>query len=67
MQAYGDNFIPAIPMKDDPIHTDANPFCPDDSCDCHEDDSLIAKVNEQYQAGLFTAQEATRFVGGKGL
>ena len=64
MQPYGDNFIPVIPI-DDPIHTTTTPFCPVDSCPCHEDEEAIAQVAQTVTDGLLTPTEATDFVSGK--
>ena len=55
--------IPVIPV-DELLHTDCNPFCIDLSCPCKEDQELIQGVDEQYQDGLLTADEATRGVKG---
>ncbi|MGI9061215.1 MAG: hypothetical protein ACR2H5_21850 [Ktedonobacteraceae bacterium] len=64
MQAYGDNFIPLIPV-DSLIHTTENPFCYDPACPCHEDKDKIETVGRHVQDGLITPQEATDFVNGK--
>jgi len=56
-----------IPMEDDLVHTDNSPFCRDSDCPGHSDPDLIAQVNEQYEAGLLTAEEATNYVMGKTL
>ena len=61
---FFDRPIP-IPMEDDPVHTDHDPFCSDPSCPCHEDDALLAAVSEQVEQGLLTPDEATRFVQGR--
>jgi hypothetical protein len=34
-------------------------FCPFGDCPCHEDQTLIGGVNDLYQDGLVTGQEAT--------
>jgi hypothetical protein len=44
------------------LHADTG-FCPF-GCPCHEDQELIGEVNEQYQSGLLTPDEATRTVAG---
>ena len=46
-------------------HTADKPFCPEPSCNCHEDSDAIAQVNEYVQEGLMTPDDATRFVQGK--
>jgi hypothetical protein len=66
MQGFGDNFIPVIPV-DYLEHTDEKPFCWNGSCACREDQDNIALVAEQVQEGLFTPQEATDFVAGRGI
>ena len=68
MQGYGENFIIVVPAPaGDWMHTATRPFCPDDSCPCHEDPALIADVQTLYQNGLVTSQEATRIIEGKSL
>ena len=54
-----------IPMEDDLVHTDHDPFCSDPTCLCHEDPDLLADVAEQVEGGLLTPDEATRFVQGR--
>jgi hypothetical protein len=66
MQGFGDNFIPVIPV-DYLEHTIEKPFCWNGSCACHEDLDNIAQVAQQVQEGLFTLQEATDFVAGRGI
>jgi hypothetical protein len=66
MQAYGDNFIPVIPV-DYKEHTARDPFCWNETCPCHEDEDAIAAVNQAVQDGLMTPDEATDFVKGRGL
>lgn len=56
-----------IPMEDDLLHTSTSPFCPDPSCGCHEDQTLIGEVATQVKAGLLTPDEATNIVAGNGL
>lgn len=66
MQPYADNFIPVIPMKDEPLHTPDKPFCfVDPRCPCHDDQALIAEVAEFVLQGLMTPDEATAFVAGR--
>ena len=64
LQHWGDNFIPVIPT-DNILHTADHPFCFDPSCGCHEDQELIAPVNQAYLNGELTSQEATNIVNGK--
>ena len=63
---FFDRPIP-IPMEDDLVHTEHDPFCSDPTCPCHEDDTLIDSVAQQYEDGLFTPEEATRFTQGRQL
>lgn len=65
MQGFADNFIPVIPV-DYPEHTTERPFCWHD-CPCHEDQESINIVAQHVQDGLFTPQEATDFVAGRGI
>jgi len=66
MQGFFDNFLPVIPLEDDPQHSDEHPFCYDPLCYCHEDnDAAIASIHHAVQNGLLTPQEATDFVAGK--
>ncbi len=68
MQGFGDNFIPVIPFEDDRLHMDTHPFCSiDPHCSYHEDQELIRTVAGHVANGLFTEEEATRFVAGRGL
>ncbi len=66
MQGFADNFIPVIPV-DYLEHTDEKPFCWNAACPCHEDQESITTVAQHVQDGLFTPQEATDFVAGKGI
>jgi hypothetical protein len=66
MQGFGDNFIPVIPIGY-PEHTQEKPFCWNGSCPCHEDQDTISQVAKHVQDGLFTLQEATDFVAGRGI
>ena len=61
-----DNFSFVVPV-DYRLHTPEKPFCYDKSCSCHEDELLIAHVAQQVQDGLFTPEEATDFVRGRGI
>jgi len=67
IQPYGDNFIPVILMEDDPCasHTDAHPFCWDETCLCHEDQELLTRVNEAVVTGLLTPEEAAIHIQGR--
>ncbi|GHO66550.1 hypothetical protein KSC_054420 [Ktedonobacter sp. SOSP1-52] len=60
-----DNFIPVIPMEDEPAHKGTSLFCSDPTCGCHEEPALIEPVNQQYLDGLLTAEEAARTIQGK--
>jgi hypothetical protein len=59
-----DHSSPVVPV-DDLFHTDDHPFCPLDSCTCHQDPALLASVEHAVTDGLFTLNEATNFVQGK--
>ena len=56
-----------IPMEDDLVHADHDPFCSDPTCPCHEDDSLISEVSQQVEDGLLSPAEATSLVQGRQL
>jgi hypothetical protein len=64
MQHYGDNFVPVVP-EEHPLHTPKHPFCYDDTCGCHDDETLVTDVLDAYTAGLLTSQEATLMMQGK--
>jgi hypothetical protein len=49
------------------VHTKKHPFCIDPFCPDKEDQEAIGVVNQQYQDGLVTADEATRIVQGRGI
>ena len=66
IEPYGDNFIPVVPV-DYELHTPEKPFCFDQACECHEDEMLIFQVSLHVADGLMTPDEATDFVGGKGI
>jgi hypothetical protein len=67
MQGYGDNFIPVIPVEVYLEHTGEKPFCWNNTCGCHEDETLISEVAQHVEQGLMTSDEATDFVAGKGI
>ena len=56
-----------IPMEDDLVHTDHDPFCSDPTCPCHEESVPLDSLAQQVQDGLLTPEEATRFVQGRQL
>jgi ribose 5-phosphate isomerase len=56
-----------IHVEDYPVHTDANPFCLDPTCPDKEDEEAIKAVAQMVEDGLFTPEEATRFVRGRQL
>ena len=66
MQTFGDNFIPVIPV-DELEHIPEQPFCWNGGCPCHEDEQLISEVAAHVENGLFTPDEATDFVAGRGI
>ncbi|GHO56637.1 hypothetical protein [Ktedonobacter robiniae] len=65
IKPYGDNFAPVIPLDDEPVHTEAQQFCFDPTCNCHDDPALVSVANQQYNDGLLTAEEATRTIQGR--
>jgi hypothetical protein len=65
MQGYADNFIPVIPSEDDVLHTREHPFCPDETCFCHEDQELVNSIHVAVHEGLLTPDEATAFIQGR--
>lgn len=60
-----DSFIPEGASEAYFPHTESNPFCSDPTCGCHEDAELIAEVNDDYQEGLLSSDDATRIVNGQ--
>lgn len=50
---------------DELIHTDDQPFCPDGTCPCHEDQTLLNQVAEAVHHGLLLPGEAVRLVAGQ--
>ena len=60
-------FDQPIPMEDDLVHTEDSPFCSDPTCPDKEDDEAIHAVAHLLEDGLFTPEEATRFVQGRQL
>ena len=63
---FFDRPIP-IPMEDDLVHTDHDPFCSDPTCPDKEDEEAINAVAGMVEDGLMTPDEATRFVQGRQL
>lgn len=61
--SWGDNFVPVIPV-DHAVHTGDAPFCMNDACPCHEDVDNINMINDAYQDGILTADEASEIVKG---
>ena len=57
-------YVPVLPV-DVLLHTQEHPFCPIDSCCCHQDADRVAQVSEAVTEGLFTPKEALRFVEGR--
>ena len=50
-----------VVMEDEDVHTDARPFCNDDSCPCHEDRDLMDEyIHDPLNAGLLSNAEAIR-------
>jgi hypothetical protein len=55
--------VPAIPT-DYNLHNADTPFCYDPTCPDKEDADLIEQVNQGYQNGLITAEDADKIVKG---
>jgi hypothetical protein len=66
MPFHIDRPIP-IPMEDDLVHTDHDPFCIDPTCPSHEESDTLDAVTGMVEDGLLTPDEATRFVQGRQL
>jgi hypothetical protein len=64
MQHYGDNFVLVVP-DEYPLHTPEHPFCPDETCLCHEDQEALSVVNAAVLNGTLTPDEAVAFVQGR--
>ncbi len=62
---YEYTVMPNVPPTQAIEHTPDRPFCNDPSCPCHEDPEAIGMVNQYYQDGLITADDATRTIKGK--
>ncbi|TMC15642.1 MAG: hypothetical protein E6J34_21475 [Chloroflexi bacterium] len=54
-----------IPVEDELTHSEDYPFCDDGTCPCHEDETLIAEVNELVEDGTLSPVDATDIVTGK--
>jgi hypothetical protein len=65
MQQYADNFILVISSETDALHTAEHPFCPDETCLCHEDQEALSDVNAAVLNGTLTPDEAIAFVQGR--
>ncbi len=54
-----------IPMEDDLLHTAEHPFCwQDPACPCHEDPDSIRPIEQAFEDGLLTSEEANRTIAG---
>ncbi len=60
---------PVIPYEDgdEPVHSEAAPFCSDQSCPCHWDEELTHSLLEAVRSGLLTSREAMRIHDGRQL
>jgi len=56
-----------IPVEDNLLHTDHDPFCCDPISPCHKNSQAIEKVSDMVENGIMTPAEATRFVQGRQL
>ena len=63
---FADNFIPVIPVEYE-YHTDTRLFCHEPDCPCHTDPDNIAQLQQDYEAGLISAQDAELIFKGKTL
>ena len=59
-----DNFSYVVPV-DYTLHTPDKPFCDDQTCACHGDNTAVSQVSQYVQDGLMTSDEATLFVSGR--
>jgi hypothetical protein len=66
IEPFADNFSYVIPV-DYTLHTLEKAFCYDSTCGCHDDQTLVAEVDQHIADGLMTPDEATDFVKGKGI
>ena len=50
-----------VTTEDAPLHTNAHPFCSDETCPCHSDPALIRQfLSAPLNDGLLTPAEASR-------
>lgn len=63
---YFDNAIPVVPV-DYTYHTDENELCWDECCPCKTDKLLLARLQQQYNDGLLTAEEVENTLKGRML
>jgi hypothetical protein len=63
-QIQNGTFTPVIPC-DFILHSKENPFCYNPACSCHEDELNIAETMVFVTLGLFSPEEATRFIQGE--
>jgi hypothetical protein len=52
------------PVEEWPLHTPDHPFCDDLTCPCHEDQDAINDLNNCYQDGLVSRDDADRIYRG---
>ncbi len=58
-------FASAVPVYF--LHMPGKPFCPNDRCPCHQNQTQIAVLLDAIRAGEMTLREATNFAEGKTL
>ncbi len=56
-------FLPVIPIY--LLHTPEKPFCSNDHCACHQNQSQIAVLLQAVKDGEMTLREAANFTDGK--
>lgn len=61
---WSDDLIPVVPV-DYLEHTEGRPFCPNESCDCREDQDAIQNLHWQYREGLVSREDVERIYHGR--
>ncbi len=49
------------------LHLTGKPFCPNDRCQCHQNQAEVALLLDAIRAGEMTLREAANFADGKTL
>lgn len=58
---------PVLEGTDYRVHTSDSPFCDDPTCPCHEDADAIHTLNDAYQNGLASTEDADNIYRGRTL